>query len=275
MAQINYNTKEIIAKVVYYGPSLGGKTTNLQVLHKILDPNSRGKLFSLETEADRTLFFDLLPINLGLIKGMELRLKVYTVPGQVKYNSTRRMVLTGADAIVFVADSETDRYNDNMESLQNLAENLAANGLSVDEIPLVLQYNKRDLPTILPLEDINKKLNFRNVPYFESIAIEGKGVLESFLAVLKYMIVYFGEKYNFIKDKAEVIKMTEKLEKNLRDRVQKGKFEVPTDMIKILPQAKSVNPPPSPEVLTKSPEPEPSKEEKKDDFLIPPWENSE
>ena len=121
MAQFNYNTREIIAKVVYYGPSVGGKTTNLQWLHSKLDPRSVGKLFSLETEADRTLFFDLLPINLGNIKGMDLRLKVYTVPGQVKYNSTRKMVLTGADAVVFVADSDAKRHKDNVESLKNLA----------------------------------------------------------------------------------------------------------------------------------------------------------
>jgi len=272
MAQFNYNTKEIVAKIVYYGPSLGGKTTNLQVLHKLLDPNSRGKLFSLETEADRTLFFDLLPINLGLIKGMELRLKVYTVPGQVKYNSTRRMVLTGADGVVFVADSEVGRYNDNMESLQNLSENLAVNGLSINETPLVLQYNKRDLPNILSVTEMNEKLNFRNLPAFEAIAIEGKGVLESFVGVLKSMLEYFGEKYNFTKDKEEIAKMAEKLERNLRDRVQKGKPEAPTDAIKILPKGKPGEKPP--EVQKKMAEQKVEPAQNEEEWLKPPWERS-
>jgi hypothetical protein len=222
MAQFNYNTKEIIAKLIYYGPSLGGKTTNLQVLHKILDPTRRGKLFSLETEADRTLFFDLLPINLGIVKGVELHVKVYTVPGQVKYNSTRRMVLTGADGVVFVADSAATRYNDNIESFQNLIENLAVNAININEIPLVLQYNKRDLPGILSVETLDKKLNFRNIPSFESVAIEGKGVLESFIGILKSMVTYFAEKYHFAKGKTEISKIVEHVEKNLMEHVQMG-----------------------------------------------------
>lgn len=224
MAQFNYNTREIIAKVVYYGPSVGGKTTNLQWLHAKLDPRSVGKLFSLETEADRTLFFDLLPINLGNIKGMDLRLKVYTVPGQVKYNSTRKMVLTGADAVAFVADSDVKRHKDNVESLKNLAENLAANGLNIRTIPLVFQYNKRDLPNILPIEVMDKKLNFRNLPSFGSIAIDqnDNGALESFIAVLVSMVESFGEKYKIGKSSEEIKRITEKLENTLREHVERG-----------------------------------------------------
>ncbi len=224
MAQFNYNTREIIAKVVYYGPSVGGKTTNLQWLHSKLDPRSVGKLFSLETEADRTLFFDLLPINLGNIKGMDLRLKVYTVPGQVKYNSTRKMVLTGADAVTFVADSDSKRYKDNVESLKNLAENLAANGLNIRTIPLVLQYNKRDIPTALPLGVMEKKLNFRNLPAFGSVAIDpnDKGVLDCFIAVLVSMVESFAEKYKIGKTSDEIKRITTKLERNLREHVERG-----------------------------------------------------
>lgn len=224
MAQFNYNTREIIAKVVYYGPSVGGKTTNLQWLHSKLDPKSVGKLFSLETEADRTLFFDLLPVNLGNIKGMDLRLKVYTVPGQVKYNSTRKMVLTGGDAVVFVADSDVKRHKDNVESLKNLAENLAANGLNIRTIPLVFQYNKRDLPNVLPLEVMDKKLNFRNLPSFGAIAIDSndQGVLDCFIAVLVGMVESFAEKYKIGKNSDEIKRITEKLEKNLREHVRRG-----------------------------------------------------
>lgn len=225
MAQFNYNTREIIAKIVYYGPSIGGKTTNLQWLHSKLDPRSVGKLFSLETEADRTLFFDLLPINLGNIKGMDLRLKVYTVPGQVKYNSTRKMVLTGADAVTFVADSDVKRHKDNVESLKNLAENLAANGLNIRTIPLVLEYNKRDLANILPIEVMDKKLNFRNLPSFGSVAIDpdDHGVLDCFIAVLIAMVESFSEKYKIGKSNDEIKRITEKLERNLREHVERGK----------------------------------------------------
>ncbi len=224
MAQFNYNTREIIAKVVYYGPSVGGKTTNLQWLHSKLDPKSVGKLFSLETEADRTLFFDLLPINLGNIKGMDLRLKVYTVPGQVKYNSTRKMVLTGADAVTFVSDSDAKRHKDNVESLKNLAENLAANGLNIRTIPLVLQYNKRDVANALPIDVMDKKLNFRNLPAFGSVAIDPSdlGVLNCFIAILVAMVESFAEKYKIGKTSDEIKRITTKLERNLREHVERG-----------------------------------------------------
>jgi len=222
MAQFNYNTREIIAKVVYYGPSFGGKTTSLQWLHSKLDPKYIGRLFSLDTEADRTLFFDLLPINLGVIKGMDLRLKIYTVPGQVKYNATRKMVLTGADAVVFVADSETTRYKDNLDSLNNLAKNLAEKGFDIKSIPLVLQYNKRDLPNILPLEVMNEKLNFRHLSAFGSIAInpDDQGVLESFIAIVVFMLKSFNQKYQIAQTDEELKHITNKLEKTFRSHIQ-------------------------------------------------------
>lgn len=222
MAQFNYNTREIIAKLVYYGPSFGGKTTSLQWLHSKLDPQYIGRLFSLDTEADRTLFFDLLPIHLGVIKGMELRLKIYTVPGQVKYNATRKMVLTGVDAVIFVADSETTRHKDNLESLNNLAKNLAEKGLDIKSIPLVFQYNKRDLPTILPLEVMNKKLNFRHLPAFGSIAIDptDHGVLESFIAIVLAMIRSFNQKYQIAETEEEMKHILNKLENTFRSHIQ-------------------------------------------------------
>jgi len=222
MANFNYNTREIIAKVVYYGPSFGGKTTTLHWLHSKFDPQSIGKLFSLDTEADRTLFFDLLPINLGVIKGMNLRLKIYTVPGQVKYNTTRKMVLTGVDAVVFVADSEITRHKENLESLENLAKNLAEKGLDIKSIPLVLQYNKRDLPNILPLEVMNEKLNFRHLPAFGSVAINpnDQGVLEGFIAILTAMIKSFNQKYKIAETDGELKQMISKLEKTFRNHLQ-------------------------------------------------------
>ena len=222
MANFNYNTREIIAKIVYYGPSFGGKTTSLQWLHNKFDPQYIGKLFSLDTEADRTLFFDLLPVHLGVIKGMSLRLKIYTVPGQVKYNATRKMVLTGADAVVFVADSEISRHKDNLESLENLAKNLAEKGLDIKSIPLVLQYNKRDLPNVLPLEVLNEKLNFRRLPAFGSIAVNpnDQGVAESFIAILGLMVKSFRQKYNVAETEDELKQTITKLEKTFRRHLQ-------------------------------------------------------
>jgi signal recognition particle receptor subunit beta len=222
MANFNYQTREIVTKIVYYGPSFGGKTTTLQWLHHRFDPQCIGKLFSLNTDADRTLFFDLLPINLGMIKGMNLRLKIYTVPGQVKYNVTRKMVLTGADAVVFVADSETTRYKDNLESLDNLAKNLAVKGLSINTIPLVFQYNKRDLPNILPVGVLDEKFNVRHLPSFGTVAIDpnDSGVLEGFLAILKLMVVSFNQKYKMVETDEEMKHLFKKLERTFREHLK-------------------------------------------------------
>ena len=175
MALINHATKEVTAKVVYYGPGLCGKTTNLQWIHDKVPVKNKGQMLSLATESDRTLFFDFLPVELGVVRGMKTRIQIYTVPGQVFYESTRRIVLKGADAVVFVADSQEAMLDANLESLQDLERNLIENGLDRD-LPLVMQYNKRDLPTALPVELLNEKLNPRGVPCFEAVAIQGIGV---------------------------------------------------------------------------------------------------
>jgi signal recognition particle receptor subunit beta len=179
MVLFNYSTKELTAKVVYYGPGLCGKTTNLQWIHEKLPIRNKGKMLSLATEADRTLFFDFLPIELGSIRGMKTRIQLYTVPGQVFYNATRRMVLKGADCVVFVADSQEAMLDADLDSLHNLRENLEVNEINPDEIPMVMQYNKRDLPNALPVEILNEKLNPRRLPFFEAVAMKGIGVEET------------------------------------------------------------------------------------------------
>ena len=171
MVFFNYATMQMAAKIVYYGPGLCGKTTNLHVIYARTSPNSRGEMVSLETETDRTLFFDLLPLDVGVIGGFKTRLQLYTVPGQVFYNTTRKLVLKGVDGMVFVADSQRPMLEPNRESLKNLRENLAGMGLSLEEIPWVLQYNKRDLPNILDVEELQQALNpDRSVESFESSA---------------------------------------------------------------------------------------------------------
>src|SRR4030065_1095541 len=163
MALFNYATKEITLKIVYYGPGLSGKTTNIQNLHSALNPDNKGKLLSLSTESDRTLFFDFLPVELGKIKEFSIRFQLYTVPGQVRYNATRKVVLKGADAVVFVADSQREMREQNIESFENMRDNLIANNINPDEFPLVLQYNKRDLKNLLTVDELNTDLNFDNI----------------------------------------------------------------------------------------------------------------
>jgi signal recognition particle receptor subunit beta len=179
MAVFNYFRKEIDAKIVYYGPGLSGKTTNLQFIHQNLEPKQRGKMISLATNEDRTLFFDFLPIELENIRRFKMRFHLYTVPGQVYYKATRLAVLTGVDGVIFVADSQTEKMEENLHSLKELKENLQKYGKRIETIPLIIQYNKRDLPNILPAEELNKEINYLNTPYFASVATEGKGVFES------------------------------------------------------------------------------------------------
>lgn len=188
MAVINYSKKEISAKIVYYGPSLCGKTTNIQSIYASIKPDQKGKLVSLATEADRTLFFDFLPIEIANIRGFKTRLHFYTVPGQVYYNSTRRAVLTGVDGLVFVADSQRDKMEENIESLNNLEENLNYYGKSLKTIPLVIQYNKRDLPDVAPVAEMGQILNPSGYPSFEAIATTGEGVLETLTKVTKMVL---------------------------------------------------------------------------------------
>jgi len=176
---INHSSKEVTAKIVYYGAGLSGKTTNLQYIFSITNPKSRGELVSVETDIERTLFFDLLPINVGLIKGYFTKFQLYTVPGQVFYNSTRKMVLKGADGIVFVADSQYPMESANLESLANLKTNLESDGRDLKDIPLVFQYNKQDLKNLITTSELNKILNKSDLPYFEAIARDGVGVVET------------------------------------------------------------------------------------------------
>jgi len=176
MVQINFALREVNCKIVYYGPGMSGKTTNLEIVHKKAPESNKGELTSIATEGDRTLFFDFMPLDLGMIAGMRTRFQLYTVPGQVYYNSTRKLVLQGVDGIVFVADSSEGKMDENLESLENLKNNLAEYGKDIREIPLVLQYNKRDLPDALSVEALNAKLNAWGVPYFEAVAITGEGV---------------------------------------------------------------------------------------------------
>jgi signal recognition particle receptor subunit beta len=195
MVLFNYSTKELTAKVVYYGPGLCGKTTNLQWIHEKLPIKNKGKMLSLATETDRTLFFDFLPIEIGSIRGMKTRIQLYTVPGQVFYNATRRMVLKGADAVVFVCDSQEAMLDANLESFENMRQNLEANEIDPDEIPLVFQYNKRDLPNALPIEILNERMNLHNYPFNEAIAVTGAGVEDTLKAVTKLVFKSLSAKY--------------------------------------------------------------------------------
>jgi signal recognition particle receptor subunit beta len=185
MVFLNYTTMQMTAKIVYYGPGLCGKTTNLQHIHDKTASKSRGEMVSLETESDRTLFFDLLPLDVGVVGGMKVRLQLYTVPGQVFYNATRKLVLKNVDGVVFVADSQEPALDANLEALANLDDNLAELGLSASEVPTVFQYNKRDLPTSLPVADLERELNPRGLPSFEAAALHGVGVFETLKSITK------------------------------------------------------------------------------------------
>ncbi|RMG10451.1 MAG: GTPase, partial [Deltaproteobacteria bacterium] len=179
MPTYNFKDRELTAKIVYYGPGMCGKTTNLQQVHAKMREDLRGKLVSIATETDRTIYFDLLPMNLGKIAGMTFTVRVFTVPGQIYYAETRRLVLQGADGVVFVADSAKDKLKENIESLKDLKKNLLANKLDYDTIPMVIQYNKRDLPGALPVAALDRALNERKVKTFEAVAMTGEGVLET------------------------------------------------------------------------------------------------
>jgi signal recognition particle receptor subunit beta len=196
MASINYADREISVKIVYYGPGLSGKTTNLQVIHRKVPPEYKSDMVSLATETDRTLFFDFLPLDLGKIKGFATKFQLYTVPGQVYYNATRKLVLRGVDGVVFVADSAPDKMQENLESFQNLEENLAEYGYKRESVPIILQYNKRDLPNALPVEEINRQFNKYNLPVTEAVANKGVGVFDALKLIGKIVIDYLNKKYS-------------------------------------------------------------------------------
>jgi signal recognition particle receptor subunit beta len=188
MVVVSYSGKEINAKLVYYGPGLSGKTTNLEYIYQSVPQNNRGKMVSMKTRTERTLFFDFLPVDLGEMGGFKTRFLLYTVPGQVYYNATRKLVLRGVDAVIFVADSACGKMDENIESLQNLHDNLKEYGLSTDEIPLVMQYNKRDLDDVYSIEELEETLNPGGLPYFEAVATTGQGVFETFRGIARVLL---------------------------------------------------------------------------------------
>jgi mutual gliding-motility protein MglA len=186
---INYVAREINCKIVYYGPGLGGKTTNLQYIYKITSPENKGKLISLATETERTLFFDFLPLDLGQIRGFRTRFHLYTVPGQVFYDASRKLILKGVDGVVFVADSQEERFDANIEALSNLTENLQEQGFDILKIPYVLQLNKRDLPGVMTVEELKKQLYVKGEPVIEAVAPKGIGVVTTLKAVARQVLV--------------------------------------------------------------------------------------
>jgi mutual gliding-motility protein MglA len=192
---INYSSREINCKIVYYGPGLCGKTTNLQYVYKKTNPDQKGKLISLATETERTLFFDFLPLALGDIRGFKIRFHLYTVPGQVFYAASRKLILKGVDGVVFVSDSQVERMEANIESLEDLKINLAEQGYELDKLPYIIQHNKRDLSNIAPVDNMNKLLNPRNVQWFEAVAVSGVGVFETLKSVAKLVLTELKKHY--------------------------------------------------------------------------------
>jgi len=189
MTFINYASREINCKIVYYGPGLCGKTTNIQWIFEQANPERKGKLVSLATETDRTLFFDFLPLDMGTVKGFKVRFHLYTVPGQVFYDASRKLILRGCDGVIFVADSQTARMEANIESIANLATNLKENGFDIRTIPYVLQLNKRDMPTAAPVTEMEQLLRFRNEPMIEAVASRGIGVIDTLKATARQILM--------------------------------------------------------------------------------------
>ncbi|MGA8890916.1 MAG: ADP-ribosylation factor-like protein [Anaeromyxobacteraceae bacterium] len=188
MSFINYSSREINCKIVYYGPGLCGKTTNLQYVYARTSPEAKGKMISLATETERTLFFDFLPLSLGEIRGFKTRFHLYTVPGQVFYDASRKLILKGVDGVVFVADSQIERMEANLESVENLRVNLAEQGYDLSRIPYVVQYNKRDLPNVASVDELHRLLNPRGVPEYQAVAPTGVGVFDTLKAVAKLVL---------------------------------------------------------------------------------------
>ncbi|MCK6545654.1 ADP-ribosylation factor-like protein [Myxococcota bacterium] len=188
MSFINYSSREINCKIVYYGPGLCGKTTNLQYIYNKTSPTAKGKMISLATETERTLFFDFLPLSLGEIRGFKTRFHLYTVPGQVFYDASRKLILKGVDGVVFVGDSQIERMEANQESLENLKDNLKEQCYDIEKIPLVMQWNKRDLPNAAPIEDLSRILNYRRRPEFPATATNGFGVFDTLKEVAKLVL---------------------------------------------------------------------------------------
>jgi hypothetical protein len=195
MAAISYATKEINAKIVYYGPGMSGKTTNLRVIYEQVPSNLKSNMISLSTEGERTLFFDFLPLDLGSIKSFKIKLQLYTVPGQVYYNATRKLVLRGVDGIVFVADSAPDKMPENIASLQNLYDNFSEYRYVIEDVPTIFQYNKRDIQNAVSIDELNHYLNQRNLLWNEAVASQGTGVFDSLKTISKLVVDLFNKKY--------------------------------------------------------------------------------
>ena len=195
MSLVNYSTREITSKIVYYGPGRSGKTTNLQYIHGQVPEDRRGRMVSLATETDRTLFFDFLPLDLGTISGFQTRFQLYTVPGQVYYDATRKLVLQGADGVVFVADSQRAQRDENVESFRNLQVNLLEQGVDPRTIPIVLQYNKRDLPDVMSVEEMDDLLNYRDLPRFEARALGGIGVFDTLKGISELVLRRLSQRF--------------------------------------------------------------------------------
>lgn len=189
MSFVNYVTKEVNCKIVYYGPGLGGKTTNIQYVYQKTSGENKGNIISLNTENERTLFFDFLPLDLGEIRGFKTRFHLYTVPGQVFYEASRKLILRGVDGIVFVADSQVERMEANVESLKSLEKNLVDQGYDIEKVPLVMQWNKRDLPNATGIKDLHDALNKWKVPEFEACAVKGTGVFDTLKTISKLVLI--------------------------------------------------------------------------------------
>lgn len=211
MASINYAFKEISCKIVFYGPGLSGKTTNLQYVHHKIPPQTRGELISLATDQDRTLYFDFLPVNIGKVHGFSTKFQLYTVPGQVYYNATRKLVLRGVDGLVFVADSQKSKMDENIESFQNLMENLTEYGYNITKIPLVFQYNKRDLSSLSSVEELEGVLNPKGLPYFEAVATKGIGVFDTLKCISK-LVLDQAKRKQFFPEREAAVKETKPAE---------------------------------------------------------------
>ncbi|HVN74798.1 MAG TPA: ATP-binding protein [Thermoanaerobaculaceae bacterium] len=241
MVQFDNQYRQVKLKIVYYGPSLCGKTTCLQYIHRVTDPQRRTKLYTLNTASDRTLFFDLLGLDLGRVRGYRLTLQLYTVPGQVQYDTTRRAVLAGCDGVMFVADSQRSYAKANVESLANLADNLRANGLDPETVPLVLAYNKRDLPDLLARAELEKALNPRGVPVFETVATSGIGVMEAFAAVTQATVVSVGDRLGLSTQPDALTRLVANVTAALQPLVRRGAPPEAESTVVLRPEAKGEN----------------------------------
>src|SRR5262245_54232407 len=246
MVQFNFSERTIKAKVVYYGPAQSGKTTNLEQIHRLTDPEGSNRLISLNTAQDRTLFFDLLPFSLGAVSGYDFKVQIYTVPGQVQYNATRRVVLAGADAVVFVADSRKSMAKDNVAAFENMKVNLLANRLVPEKVPLVLQWNKRDMPDLQSEAELTKALNPWGRPAVGAVAFKGEGVMETFIAIVQQMLHAIAIKYNLKEKGLDPAAVPELVSNAFDELLKKANEEKPAPPPPPAPGAPPARPPAPP-----------------------------